>query len=110
MDRRRTGMRLRLPILVLATALAIAGCSKGSGKSTSPDRPQKGDTSTFALDVDTASYSYAARTINDGRWPDASTVRPEEFVNSFDQHYAPPKGDGFAVHVDGSRLPQGGDG
>ncbi|MFD9291332.1 von Willebrand factor type A domain-containing protein [Streptomyces sp. NPDC060030] len=59
--------------------------------------------STFALDVDTASYGYARRTLGDGRLPAADTVRPEEFVNSFRQGYERPKGNGFAVSVDGAR-------
>ncbi|MEU6522509.1 von Willebrand factor type A domain-containing protein [Streptomyces sp. NPDC046924] len=60
--------------------------------------------STFALDVDTASYGYARRTLADGRLPDPSTVRPEEFVNSFRQDYTRPDGDGFTVTVDGART------
>ena len=36
--------------------------------------------STFALDVDTAGYGYARRTLGDGQLPAADTVRPEEFV------------------------------
>jgi Ca-activated chloride channel family protein len=61
--------------------------------------------STFALDVDTASYDYAARALADGRLPDPGSVRPEEFVNAFDQDYAEPDGDGIALHVDGARQP-----
>ncbi|MFJ3226995.1 von Willebrand factor type A domain-containing protein [Streptomyces sp. NPDC086783] len=60
--------------------------------------------STFALDVDTASYGYARRTLADGRLPDPATVRPEEFVNSFRQGYERPDGDGFSVTVDGART------
>ncbi|MFM9693578.1 vWA domain-containing protein [Streptomyces europaeiscabiei] len=60
--------------------------------------------STFALDVDTASYGYARRTLDDGSLPDPSTVRPEEFVNSFRQDYERPDGDGFSVTVDGART------
>ncbi|WP_446214836.1 YfbK domain-containing protein [Micromonospora sp. IBHARD004] len=61
--------------------------------------------STFGVDVDTASYGYARRLIMDGRLPEGTAVRPEEFVNSFRQDYAEPGGDGFAVHVDGARFP-----
>lgn len=60
--------------------------------------------STFALDVDTASYGYARRTLAEGRLPDPSTVRPEEFVNSFRQDYERPDGNGFTVTVDGART------
>lgn len=64
--------------------------------------------STFALDVDTASYGYARRALADGRLPDASTVRPEEFVNSFRQDYRRPDGNGFSVTVDGARTQEKG--
>lgn len=60
--------------------------------------------STFALDVDTASYGYARRALADGRLPDPATVRPEEFVNSFRQDYRRPDGNGFSVTVDGART------
>lgn len=62
--------------------------------------------STFALDVDTASYAYARRTLGEGRRPEPARIRPEEFVNAFGQDdYAEPAGDGFTVHVDGARMP-----
>jgi Ca-activated chloride channel homolog len=61
--------------------------------------------STIALDVDTASYGYARRQLNDGQWPAAQTVRPEEFINALRQDYPEPDGDGFSVSVDGSRSP-----
>ncbi|GAA3226445.1 vWA domain-containing protein [Nonomuraea helvata] len=61
--------------------------------------------STFALDVDTASYGYARRTLQEGRWPAPAEIRPEEWVNAFRQDYAQPPDDGFAVHVDGAKLP-----
>lgn len=61
--------------------------------------------STFALDVDTASYGYARRTLQEGRWPAPAEIRPEEWVNAFRQDYAQPAGDGFTVHVDGAKLP-----
>lgn len=60
--------------------------------------------STFALDVDTASYGYARRTLADGSLPSPETVRPEEFVNSFRQGYHRPDGNGFTVSVDGARA------
>ncbi|MEV3993070.1 von Willebrand factor type A domain-containing protein [Streptomyces sp. NPDC049837] len=63
--------------------------------------------STFALDVDTASYGYARRTLADGRLPAPDTVRPEEFVNSFRQNYPKPDGNGFSVTLDGARTASG---
>ncbi|GGU87031.1 hypothetical protein GCM10010275_23590 [Streptomyces litmocidini] len=47
--------------------------------------------STFALDVDTASYGYARRTLAEGRLPAPATVRPEEFVDSFRPDHPRPK-------------------
>ena len=61
--------------------------------------------STFAMDVDTASYSVARRFVLDGNRPDPDSVRVEEFVNYFDQEYPQPHGSAFAIHVDGARSP-----
>ncbi|MFH9296056.1 von Willebrand factor type A domain-containing protein [Streptomyces sp. NPDC017520] len=71
------------------------------------DVPAPDYLSTFALDVDTASYGYARRTLGDGRLPSPEEVRPEEFVNSFRQGYERPKGPGFSVNVDGARIGSG---
>src|SRR5690349_3003585 len=65
------------------------------------NRPQ----STFAMDVDTASYGYAGNLLRQGRHPDPQDVRPEEFVNAFRQDYPQPTGDGFTIQADGARLP-----
>ncbi|MGW0733630.1 YfbK domain-containing protein [Streptomyces sp. NPDC002851] len=73
-----------------------------NGKDVAPDPDHL---STFALDVDTASYGYARRTLGEGRMPAPSTVRPEEFINSFQQEYAQPEGNGLAVSTDGARAP-----
>ena len=63
--------------------------------------------STFAVDVDTASYTVARRFLDDGFLPDQDSVRVEEFVNYFDQGYEPPADEAFAIHVDGSPSPFG---
>ena len=63
--------------------------------------------STFAIDVDTASYTIARRFLDDGHLPDQNSIRVEEFVNYFDQGYAAPSDDAFAIHVDGSPSPFG---
>jgi Ca-activated chloride channel family protein len=39
--------------------------------------------STFSIDVDTASYAFARRALNEGRLPPKDSVRVEEFVNYF---------------------------
>lgn len=66
--------------------------------------------STFALDVDTASYSIARRYLRDGSLPPASAIRVEEFVNSFDQGYSTPPDAAFAVYADGAPSPYHNDG
>ena len=63
--------------------------------------------STFAIDVDTASYTIARKFLDDGFLPDQNSVRVEEFVNYFDQGYEAPTDDAFAIHVDGSPSPFG---
>src|SRR5262245_47434291 len=90
-------------IFVLAIALVGCGSTGGNNESgpargpiggggvTKPDTGAADGTtstgddpqSTFAVDVDTASYGYARRQILAGRLPSPSTVRPEEFVNAF---------------------------
>ena len=65
--------------------------------------------STFAVDVDTASYTVARRFIQDGNIPVPDSVRVEEFVNYFEQDYAPPESGAFAIHIEGMPSPFGGD-
>ena len=65
--------------------------------------------STFAIDVDTASYTVARRFLFDGNMPHPDSVRVEEFINYFDQEYEPPADDAFAIHVEGSPSPFGGE-
>lgn len=90
------------------TAKPTDGAGKPADGAEKTDRLRESVTpdylSTFALDVDTASYGYARRTLADGRLPGAETVRPEEFVNSFRQGYRRPAGNGFTVSVDGARA------
>lgn len=61
--------------------------------------------STFAMDVDTASYAIAQRYVADGNTPDPASVRVEEWVNAFDQGYPAPEDATFGVHVDGAPSP-----
>jgi Ca-activated chloride channel homolog len=63
--------------------------------------------STFALDVDTASYTVTRRYINDGNLPPYDAVRVEEFVNAFDQGYASPQNAAFTIYADGAPAPEG---
>src|SRR5690606_2031029 len=48
--------------------------------------------STFAIDVDTASYANVRRFLNQHTLPPAGAVRIEELVNYFRYDYAPPTG------------------
>ena len=61
--------------------------------------------STFGLDVDTASYTVARAYVAQGLKPDPASVRPEEWVNYFDQGYAAPETGTFAIYADGGRTP-----
>ena len=66
--------------------------------------------STFAADVDTASYSLARGKLNKGYLPVAAGVRVEEFVNSLDYGYEPPEAGSnddapFAVHMEAAPSP-----
>ena len=61
--------------------------------------------STFAVDVDTAAYTVMRQYIDDGMLPPADAVRVEEFINYFNQEYAPPYQDAFAIYADGAFSP-----
>jgi Ca-activated chloride channel homolog len=67
--------------------------------------PARDEHSTFALDVDTASYSIARRYVQDGNQPDPASVRVEEWVNAFAQGYPAPETDTFAILADGGPTP-----
>jgi secreted protein with Ig-like and vWFA domain len=62
--------------------------------------------STFAMDVDTASYTISRSYIMDyDQLPPPESVRPEEFINYFPTSYEPPDKDAFAIHMDGAPSP-----
>ena len=58
--------------------------------------------STFAMDVDTASYVVTRTFLTDGYMPDRDSVRVEEFVNYFEQDYEAPDEGAFSITIDGS--------
>jgi len=67
---------------------------------------QKDHLSTFAADVDTASYTIARRKLNEGTLPPKEAVRVEEFVNYFKYAFPPPAaGSPFAVVMDAAPSP-----
>jgi Ca-activated chloride channel family protein len=61
--------------------------------------------STFALDVDTASYTLCRRYIRGGFLPPAGAVRMEEFINYFNYHYPQRANAAFAVHAQAAQSP-----
>jgi len=62
--------------------------------------------STFALDVDTGSYTVMRNYLKDGNLPPQDSVRVEEYVNYFDNGYAsPPAHQAFGIYVDGGPSP-----
>jgi Ca-activated chloride channel family protein len=67
--------------------------------------PLRDRLSTFALDVDTASYAVARKYINDGLLPPYQAIRAEEFINYFVQDYAVPRDTAFGIYADGAPSP-----
>jgi Ca-activated chloride channel family protein len=62
--------------------------------------------STFALDVDTGSYTIMRNYLSDGNLPPSDSVRVEEYVNYFEQGYPnPPAHQAFGIYVDGAPSP-----
>ena len=62
--------------------------------------------STFAADVDTASYSIVRKKINEGIVPDIDSVRIEEMLNYFTYDYPQPKeGEPFSVTTEITDCP-----
>ena len=60
--------------------------------------------STFALDVDTASYAIGREWLNSGAVPPVESVRVEEYLNSFSYDYRAPS-EGLNVQADGGPSP-----
>ncbi|GAB3624440.1 VWA domain-containing protein [Mariniluteicoccus endophyticus] len=60
--------------------------------------------STFALDVDTGSWTRTRGRVRGGNRPSPQEVRTEEFINAFPQDYQPPA-EGIDVRMDGTAVP-----
>ncbi len=58
--------------------------------------------STFAVDVDNASYTVARRYIDGGSLPPQEAIRVEEFINFFDAGYPLQSKETFAINFDGA--------
>ncbi|MBA3464079.1 MAG: von Willebrand factor type A domain-containing protein [Deltaproteobacteria bacterium] len=91
--------------------LAVAGDTIGAegyidhGKNPWVDA-SKDNLSTFAADVDTASYSLARRKLLEGTMPVPAGVRVEEFVNYFRYSFPTPQSDSpFAVIMEAAPSP-----
>jgi Ca-activated chloride channel homolog len=63
--------------------------------------------STFAVDVDTASYPLVRNYLSNGQLPPRASVRTEEVVNYFDQGLVAPLDDIFSVRLDCASTPFG---
>jgi Ca-activated chloride channel family protein len=61
--------------------------------------------STFALDVDTASYTVMRSYVMDGNLPPVDSVRVEEYVNYLNQGYPTPSDVAFGIYADGAPSP-----
>jgi Ca-activated chloride channel family protein len=66
--------------------------------------PAEHPLSTFAMDVDTASYTVTRGYLGSGQLPPFESVRVEEYVNYFEQGYPQPQ-DALGINIDGSRNP-----
>ena len=65
--------------------------------------------STFAADVDTASYALARNYLTRGLVPEKAQVRTEEFVNYFKPDFAPPTDGVLAIHMEAAKSLFGGE-
>lgn len=66
--------------------------------------------STFAIDVDTGSYTLTRSYLRDGYLPPAEAIRLEEFVNYFDQAYPLPQTNAFNIIMDAAPTPYSAEG
>ncbi len=68
--------------------------------------PIQSPLSTFAIDVDAASYSNMRRYLNRGSMPPKDAIRIEELVNYFQYDYPTPEGNNpFSVHTELAPCP-----
>jgi Ca-activated chloride channel family protein len=61
--------------------------------------------STFAMDVDTASYTKLRDYLRNGQLPPADLIRVEEVVNYFKQEYPDPSEGAFSINLEAARSP-----
>ncbi|MBK7142922.1 MAG: von Willebrand factor type A domain-containing protein [bacterium] len=58
--------------------------------------------STFAIDVDDASYILARSYLESGNLPPSEAVRAEEFINHFSYEYPSPRREPFSIELEGA--------
>jgi Ca-activated chloride channel family protein len=75
-----------------------------TGRDPSMTDPAADPLSTFALDIDTGSYTRFRDAVRNGVRLSPDEIRTEEFVNYFEQDYEAPR-DGLGVSVDAAALP-----
>ncbi|MFZ5439295.1 MAG: vWA domain-containing protein [Myxococcota bacterium] len=104
---RRTGKLERKKLTSFAVDDGAYAAPVVSAPSPNPEvRTALDSRSTFAIDVDTASYTFARRLVLEQRaLPPPGDVRVEEWVNAFDYRLAPPTAAPFAVSVEGATSP-----
>ncbi|HWI51259.1 MAG TPA: von Willebrand factor type A domain-containing protein [Symbiobacteriaceae bacterium] len=72
---------------------------------TNPQMPTTAQpVSTFAVDVDTASYTLARSYLNQNSLPPKEAIRAEEFINYFPQNYPNPS-EKVGVYIEGTTSP-----
>jgi Ca-activated chloride channel family protein len=87
------------------------GKSVATGSTHSTERPNpftcvsEDHLSTFAVDVDTASYTLFRRYVAGGKPPPAESIRVEEWVNYFRYRYPSPTDGDFRVDLEGAPSP-----
>jgi len=66
--------------------------------------------STFAVDVDSGSYTLTRTYLNEGFAPPPEAIRLEEFVNYFEQDYLIPQQNAFALYTETAPTPYNAEG
>jgi len=119
-----TGTAMRAPLLATPTSLAPPvdarrGVGEAGERQSSPIAglgPQaptwvgqrRGHTSTFSVDVDSASYAIARRSVErHARMPEPRRIRVEEFVNAVPADDPLPEREAVAMHLELAPHPDG---
>lgn len=68
-------------------------------------RTSRDSVSSFALDVDTASWNVTKALLDGGQLPPFEAVRTEEFVNAVGHGYERAVDPGLTIHIDGTSVP-----